>query len=409
MRWLTDAAIANDPSLGQALCRLATGLDRLYRRTRPTAAGEAALAAEGLVPVDLWRGEPLDLADWAAAAAAVETLQAQATTVPDPLRQAYLEDTLVSLGAFVGWQAGEAGQFRERASRLLGLKIEPVPAERLAGWREELRTDLARMGFSCATVAEAVHTYEKTREVPRGELISVAQSALTDARLRVDHKIGALPPRPQMQVEVVHDVPYSAYCAYETNTMRLNGDQPFTPERLKLLVLHEAYPGHDYHLAWRESAVKAGHQPADSLLVITNTPSSPLFEGIGDNGPLFLDVLEDDVHLELAFRLGKLRSAACVNACLMLHEAGASPHRVQEFLVEEGCAQPTWAATRLRFMQDPLRAPFVFAYFLGFDSVAQASVDWPGDRPAFYQCLYGQMHSPRSLRLATELASRRRP
>ncbi len=86
----------------------------------------------------------------------------------------------------------------------------------------------------------------------------------------------------------------------------------------------------------------------------------------------------------------------------MLHEEGAPPERVREFLIEEGCAQPMWATTRLRFMQDPLRAPFVFSYYLGYHAVANASAAWRGSRTDFYTCLYGRMHSPCSLALAAE-------
>jgi hypothetical protein len=109
---------------------------------------------------------------------------------------------------------------------------------------------------------------------------------------------------------------------------------------------------------------------------------------------------------ERALRLGKLRSAAWVNACLMLDEQGESPARVRDFLVEEGCGQQTWAATRLRFMRDALRAPFVFSYYLGDCCVAQASAAWKGARADFYACLYGRMHSPRSLQLAVEQSQR---
>jgi hypothetical protein len=55
-------------------------------------------------------------------------------------------------------------------------------------------------------------------------------------------------------------------------------------------------------------------------------------------------------------------------------------------------------------MQDPLRAPFVFAYYLGYRGVADASSTWRGSRTDFYTCLYGRMHSPRSLALAAELS-----
>jgi hypothetical protein len=353
-------------------------LDALYRRTR-TEGGEASLSAEGLVPVDLWGGAPLPLADWSAAADAVQTLQAHTASASDPVRKAFLEDTLVSLATTVDWQAGDELPFRERAARLLGLEIEPIADDQLSAWRDQVRE---------------LRVSEDARVVPIEELRTVVDRTLAKAHARASERIGPLPPRPLMRLELVHDVPYTAYCDYRSNTMRLNGDQPFTAERLELLVLHEAYPGHDYHLARRERDVAAGRQPVDSLLVITNTPSSPLFEGIGDNAPAFLDWPIAD------FALSKLRSAACVNACLMLHEAGAPVERVLEYLIEEGLGQPRWAETRLRFMQDALRAPFVFSYYLGYVAVALAHAAWRGSPADFFETLYGRMHSPRSLRLA---------
>jgi hypothetical protein len=312
-------------------------------------------------------------------------LQAAVAGVADPVRRAFLEDTLRSLATIVGWQAGDELPFRERAARLLGLDIQPVAANQLAAWRSQARERWAS---------------ENARLLSPDALSDLVHQTLAEAHRRSSERVGPLPPRPLMRLELVHDVPYTAYCDYRSNTMRLNGDQPFSAERLELLVLHEAYPGHDYHLARRERDVAAGRQPVDSLLVITNTPSSPLFEGIGDNGPAFLDWRNDDLVLST------LRSASCVNACLMLHEDGAPPSRVLEYLIEEGLGQPRWAETRLRFMQDPLRAPFVLSYYLGYVAVAEAHAAWRGSQTDFHETLYGRMHSPRSLRLACGVGRR---
>ena len=395
------ADIEHDASLGLALCRLAMGLDNLYRRSRP-AGGEAALAAEGLVPVDLWRGEPLELVDWSEARAAIHELQSVTPSVADPVRRAYLEDTLVSLETAAQWHAGEPLAFRTKAERLLGLSIEPLPLSTLTNWRGAVldAIDAARgAGPSAAVLA-----WEDAQQLPPAELGSAASTILERARALAVERIGPLPSRPLMRLDLVHDVPYTAYCEYATNTIHLNADQSYTRVRLELLLLHEAYPGHDFHLAWRERGVRVGQQPLDSLLVITNTPSSPLFEGIGDNGATFLDWSVPPHQRTLA----RLRSAACVNACLMLHEDNQTAERVTEFLVDEACGQPGWARTRVRFMQDALRAPFVFSYFLGDEHVAAASAAWTGPRSAFYACLYGQPHSPRSLRLAVQLAEQQR-
>ncbi|SRR5712691_8150525 len=52
------------------------------------------------------------------------------------------------------------------------------------------------------------------------------------------------------------------------------------------------------------------------------------------------------------------------------------------------------------------RAPFVFSYYLGYRSVADASAAWRGSRADFFACLYGRMDSPRSLHHAAELSMR---
>src|SRR5262249_7815641 len=157
------------------------------------------------------------------------------------------EDTLASLATFVGWQRGSDGlSFRERASRLLGLTIEPIPEEALRAWRGEI---LRRIG-------ESPVDWERSRAVPPERWAEIFERVAEEARERTLRLVGDVPPRPLMRLELVHDVPYTGYCDYLSNTMRLNADQPFTAERLKLLVLHEAYPGHDYHLWRRENDVR---------------------------------------------------------------------------------------------------------------------------------------------------------
>jgi hypothetical protein len=140
-------------------------------------------------------------------------------------------------------------------------------------------------------VGESVLDWERSRALDLDDVPRTFERFAAEAYDRTQQVVGALPPRPLMRLELVRDVPYTVYCDYLANTMRVNADQTFAPERLKLLVLHEAYPGHNYYLWRREDEVHQGQQPADSLLVITNTPSSPLFEGIGDNGAAFPDWL----------------------------------------------------------------------------------------------------------------------
>jgi hypothetical protein len=56
-------------------------------------------------------------------------------------------------------------------------------------------------------------------------------------------------------------------------------------------------------------------------------------------------------------------------------------------------------------MQDPLRAPFVFSYYLGYRTVADVSRNCPASRTESFDCLYGRMHSARSLSVAADLSA----
>src|SRR5436305_1560005 len=180
MAWPAEDVQA-DPSLGLALCRLAMGLDELYRRTQAAAsATESALAGEGLVPVDLWRGAPLNIADWTAASDWVAALQAHVVDIEDPIRRVFLEDTLRSLATTVAWQSGNDGlTFRDRASRLLGLPIAPIPTETVSAWRRDL---LNAIGLS-------VLDWEHSRGVDPQHLPTLFQTFAAEARERTLEKI----------------------------------------------------------------------------------------------------------------------------------------------------------------------------------------------------------------------------
>ena len=91
-----------------------------------------------------------------------------------------------------------------------------------------------------------------------------------------------------VHAKLVYNVPYNAYCDYMSRMIYINGEVSYTYDELKHLVCHEAYPGHMTHMAVRQQLVETGKIPADAGLVLTNTASSPVFEGLADNG---MDVL----------------------------------------------------------------------------------------------------------------------
>jgi hypothetical protein len=137
--------------------------------------------------------------------------------------------------------------------------------------------------------------------------------------------------------------------------------------------------------------------PLDAALVVTSSASSALFEGIGENGIAFLDWIEDDADI-LGMTLNRLRSAARMNAALLIHQDRRPLDEVKAYLRGTCFATPAWVESRLAFLTHPLRAPFIFAYWCGDRAVEQA---WnrtaPHQRSAFFQYLYQHMHTVTTL------------
>jgi hypothetical protein len=195
----------------------------------------------------------------------------------------------------------------------------------------------------------------------------------------------------------VSGVPFSAYCDYLGRQLRVNVDMRYTRSALKHLACHEGYPGHLVHLAVREQRTQSGAMPIDGSLVVTNSASSAIFEGIGENGIYFLDWIEGTED-ELAMTLNRLRSSARMNAALMIHHENKPLEQVKVYLQETCFATPAWVESRVAFLTHSLRAPFIFAYWCGDMGVEQV---WqrvqPSQRQTFFQHLYYHMHTTTTL------------
>jgi hypothetical protein len=201
-----------------------------------------------------------------------------------------------------------------------------------------------------------------------------------------------------LQAIGISDVPFSAYCDYPGRRLLLNTDFPYTPPALKHLACHEAFPGHLVHLALRQRYVADGAMPLDGAQVVTSSASSALFEGIADNGIRFLDWI-DGPEDELGMTLQRLRAAVRCNAAWMLHAEGRTADEAAAMVSEVGYLDLKTAKARVAFLRHGLRAPFIYAYWCGDTAVHDV---WKtvaaGRRKDFWAYLYGNMHTPTTLK-----------
>ncbi|GIO07690.1 hypothetical protein J31TS6_37180 [Brevibacillus reuszeri] len=380
-----------DMQLSETYCRIVLGMDNLYRNGNGST-NEASFDREGLVPINLTDVTPHSYASWTEVREDLRGLLADYAKITDEVRRNYMQQQIGSLETLASWCSGVDIPFREKVRGFLYVNENPVTNAEQKTLHERLDRALSQRGYQ-GTLAQKVVAWEADRRVPAKELDSVLREMLATARVLVAERMFPQMEEVEVTPEIVYGVPYNAYCDYVNGKMYLNGDLAYTYEGLKHLVTHECFPGHTTHMYIRELGVKAGELPLDAGLVITNTASSSVFEGIADNGMRFISwgYTVDD-HIYEIYQ--QIRSISGMNAAHMIHAEGKTPEEAGHYLKEFAFGEDNWIASRLRFVTHSLRAPFIYSYWRGNEAVYEAySRLAPSEHNQFYQFLYKSMLS----------------
>lgn len=380
--------------LGRELAGLTAGLDLIYRdRNR----GAGFLSAEGLIPVAVAPVAPRALRDYDEAEAAILGLRDRLGGAESALRRDWLDEMSDSLLALIATFRGDRITFAERLERQIRVGTRDIPDTVIAGYHRQIREALDELGFQGGTLADDFARWQAGALVAPGQVLAVLADYQREARDRCAARMFDLGAE-WMEPVCRRDVPFSAYCDYPTRQMLLNLDFPYTRFGLKHLAVHEAFPGHLTHLKLREMAVAAGDMPLEGAQVVTSSASSALFEGIADNGLQFLDWIETPED-RLGHALQRLRSALRCRAAWLVHGEGRALDSILPQLAADSLQEVEVTRARLSFIAHDLRAPFVHAYWCGEMAVdAVWSQVETGRRQEFWAYLYGQMHTPTTLR-----------
>jgi hypothetical protein len=380
--------------LGKELAEITAGIDALVRAGQK---GRGFLDAEGLIPVAVAEIAPRAFKTYDAARAALFALSERlATEAETDLRRDYLAEMIDSLDALMDTFEGRPISFEQRLKRQLRVDATLIGPDILDNYRAEMRAGLDESGYWSGDLAEDVTRWEKDSTVAPDKVIGMLETLMTEARRRAAETMYDFTGE-WIAPEGVRDVPFAAYCDYPGRKVLLNLGFPYTAFDLKHLATHEAFPGHLVHLGLRERYVGNKTMPLDGAQVVTSSASSALFEGIADNGMAFVDWLDtpDD---RIGSALQRLRSALRCNAAWMMHAEGKTLDEIVPKIAQQGYQSEHMVRDRLAFLNHELRAPFVYAYWCG-DTAVEAA--WKtvakSDRPAFWQYLYGNMHTPNTL------------
>ncbi|WP_342513585.1 hypothetical protein MKY34_01975 [Sporosarcina sp. FSL K6-1522] len=378
-----------DFRLSEEYASIVQGLDN-YFKSNYTDGTDAVLNAEGLVPVNLTQIKAREYSDWEAIIADLNDLKVGYRAITSELRSYYMLKQIDSLISLVRWSRKDDFDFRTKVRGFLFVDENPITRRECEQLHAMLQEKFQSIGLR-GDVHSNYHKWTQDRLVPAQEIESTLNHLFIQAKQQVMEKMFPDIEDVQVKVKIAHNIPFSAYCDYVNETMIINGDYDYTYESLKHLATHEVFPGHTTHLHMREMEYKKGNIPADAALVITNTASSPIFEGIGDNGLDFIG-WNESINDEISTIIQIIKSISGINSSYQLNELKKSPDEISQFLKEFAFGQEEWIESRLRFMSHPLRGPFIYSYFRGYEGVREVYKRLSAnEKPEFFDYLYKNM------------------
>lgn len=382
-----------DFRLARRFCGIVLGTDTFYRDMQMEDSEEESFTSEGLVPVDFSGVEPSKITSWQQAIDELEEICREYEKLKDPVRRNYMLQQVGSFRKVCLWLSGFSMTFREIAAETMFIDENPVGGRILQNMTEKLHEILEEAGYK-GDAKEQVEAWKKARAIDGPEKTKETLEALLKEAKEKTLALGFDAIRDfDVHAKLVYDVPYNAYCDYMSRMIYINGEVSYTYDELKHLVCHEAYPGHMTHMAVRQQLVLDGRIPADAGLVLTNTASSPVFEGLADNG---MDMLEwsGDINGKICKLLDQIQAICSLNASHIYYCEEDGKEKARHYMEEHSFSNEAKVSSRLRYMGYPFRKAYMYAYWRGWEAVGKAWGRLPGEkRTDFLSYLYENMHS----------------
>lgn len=383
-----------DFTLAEEYVAVAIGMDQLFRRSSDD--GEESFRKEGLLPIQLTDVEGKNFDNWKEVIDHLEKLEREYSFMHRSFRKTYMLQQINSVKKIAQWQNGKAMGFPEKVHQFLKVNENPISEEEMEADRHQLDALLTEKGIQENSLSERVQEWESLflvkniKEVGDHYLQKAKNQLLEFGFHELEHV--------SVEFEVVHDVPFNAYCDYLGKKIYINGDLSYTSFQLQHLAVHESFPGHTTHMTIREKLLKEERIPLDAGLVFTNTASSPIFEGIGDNGIRLLGwdkTLDERIFLLLQ----QIRSKTALNAAYYYHVQNMEKDKVIDYLMYYGFGNKNWASSRFRFISHYFRGPFIYSYWRGQEAVSDMMDQLePEKYVEFYRFLLENMLCVQSVR-----------
>lgn len=341
--------------------------------------------------------------------------------VAEPDRRAWLDAQLVALAAQADVLAGTTIAYEDLVTRCMGFAPTRRPDAEFDDARRAIETLLPGPG----ALSDRLEAWDRGLELPSDGLRPVLGWLIDRFRQQARDLFG-LPEGEGLRLSFVTGQPWSAYDWYDggrRSRIDVRTEPPVLAPDAISLIAHEAYPGHHLDGAWKEAELvdRLGRTEASILLI--NTPSGPMAEGLAEAGASFAVPAgsEVDLLLEVAERAGlpvaadpaaarataeravaidgprRRLKAIGGNAAFLRHADGRSRDEVLGYLRDVGGESASRAERRLDFIEHRSWRTYVFVYADGEALVRRWLDAVPGDRVARFGRLLRESWTPSML------------
>lgn len=385
-----------DFKLAERYVRCVLSMDTLYR-AKAKGAGEESLRNEGVVPVILSEFKFDQMESWDEIRAELKDVYAKYSGIKNDIRMCYMLEQVHSIVTLGDWLFGKREyEYRELVANALFLNHNKIAKHQIDRERAELETLLANKGYK-GSFLDKFSKWQSDNLIRPADLQKVLDDVAEDTR-RYALNVG-FDEIADVDVKnvVVNDRPFSAYCDYPGKAIYVNGDMEYTYHGIKRLMCHEVHPGHVTHMHIRKLDYEKGLVPADAILVISNTASSGVFEGLADNGQLFVG-WDNEIDDAIARIYNNLTGMVGISMAHMLHEEKVAPDIVKRYFIETLGKSEAAADSKMRFLSFPVRRPFIYSYWRGNEAVRKIFLRLEKHETwAFLRFAYHNMHSVNSI------------
>jgi hypothetical protein len=307
------------------------------------------------------------------------TLVSEAELLLDELEDGWLRDQVLGLRTYAGVLAGEPGSYADEVEGCYGVRPSHTDEAVFTAAHERLAEVLPGDG----PLAERYRAWQDSIRVPPERVGSTVAAVIEEARAWT-HGFVELPDDERVDLEIVRDRPWLAFCEYLgglRSCISVNVEMPISALELLHLTIHETYPGHHAERAAKDQLLVRGRGLLEETLVLVPTPQSLVSEGIAEVAPdvllaggggeaLTAALRRAGIELDLDHARAIERALepcrwAEVNAALMLHHSGASEAEAQAYIERWGLLAPEFAAHVIRFLSEPTSRNYVMNYPAG--------------------------------------------